>query len=319
MKSLGQLLGGILAALGSAVFVLAALTLSVTEGLSVAVVIPSVSPSPTQTVPQPTLPAGVTPTITFTPPPATATLTATVTCRPPVGWDAYTVQQGDQAAALAEEAGITLDQLLAANCLISPSLLPGTILYLPLSATTQPTPTATYTVPPLPTAIPCGAPPGWVQYTVQRNDNLFRLSQAFGVSVSQLRTANCLSGNLIRAGMRLYVPNVPTRTPLATNTLEPSPTDTATATNTFVPPTPTNTTAPEVPTETPTPTLAPTETPSPTASLTATATATATYTDTVTVDTPTVTNTLPVEETTLTPATDTQAETATELPPTPSE
>lgn len=317
MKSLGQLLSGILAALGSALFVLAALALSVTEGLSVAVVNPAISPSPTVT--QPTLPAGVTPTIT-TQAPATITLTATVTCRPPAGWDAYTVQQGDLAAALAEEAGISLDQLLAANCLISPSLLPGTILYLPLPASTQPTPTVTFTIPPLPTTIPCGAPPGWVQYTVQRNDNLFRLSQAFGVSVSQLRTANCLTGNLIQAGMRLYVPNVPTRTPIATNTVEPSPTDTATATNTSVPPTPTNTSEPEIPTETPTPTLAPTtEVPTPTASPTLETTATSTVTATATVATPTITNTLPVEETTLTPATDTQAETATELPHTPTE
>ncbi len=71
----------------------------------------------------------------------------------------------------------------------------------------------------------CGPPRGWVLYTVEAGDSLFRLSQKFNVTISELQRANCLTGTNIRAGQQLYVPFVPTPTPTFTAT--PSPTWTA--------------------------------------------------------------------------------------------
>jgi len=82
------------------------------------------------------------------------------------------------------------------------------------------------TEPPTPT--PCSPPPTWVAYVVRPGDTLFELSRRFGASVQQLQLANCLAGADIKYGQRLYVPFVPTPipsfTPTATET--PIPTDT---------------------------------------------------------------------------------------------
>lgn len=123
-----------------------------------------------------------------------------------------------------------------------------------------------------PTAAPspqaCGPPAGWVTYTVRSGDTLGRLSRAYGISVEQLRQANCLPGsNLIVAGQQLYVPFVlvePTPQPLPTEALPPTPTEALLPTEPLLP-TPTQTSP--LPTETPvtpTPTSEPpTDTPVP--------------------------------------------------------
>jgi LysM repeat protein len=58
----------------------------------------------------------------------------------------------------------------------------------------------------------CGPPADWVGYTIQPGDNLFRLSQKLGVTITELQLANCLGNSiLIQAGDKLYVPFVPAR------------------------------------------------------------------------------------------------------------
>jgi LysM repeat protein len=76
------------------------------------------------------------------------------------------------------------------------------------------------------TPILCGPPPGWVYYTVQAGDTLFRLSQIFGVSVWQLQFANCLgSSTTIQVGQLLFVPYwYPIHTPIFIGTLTATPT-----------------------------------------------------------------------------------------------
>jgi LysM repeat protein len=291
MRFFSQLGVGLLTALASSLLVFGALSLASAEGLTLA----TPTPEPTQTAPAVIEPGAVTPTLqpTSTPLPPTA-------CPPPKGWVPYTVLNGDTLDSLAQAAKIPVDQVASANCLISSSLLPGTILYLPPSPTPKPTkPTKTKApskpsspsdtpVKPSATTRSCQPPPGWVIYIVQPSDNLFRISLAYGTTVATLQAANCLPNpNNISAGMRLWVPNVPTRTPTKTSTRTPVPPTRRPSTNTPVPPTrtpvtpsntpvtpsntpvtPSNTpvtpsNTPVTPSDTPVPSETPTDTPSP--------------------------------------------------------
>ncbi len=293
MKSLEQLIMGIGTAAGSVLLVLAAIMLSLVEGNPAAVAAVTQSPSRTS-LPSSTsgqlisvTQTGSSATITFTvQPSATITLTSTASsmCPPPSGWISYMVETGDDLNTLAQRAGATVDELMRGNCLLSDGLMPGSILFLPVVTPTQ-TLTVTVlptrfealaqTLTPSPPPIPCGPPRGWVKYTVQSKDNLYRISQAFGVSVSELMVANCLSSTLIQTGLRLYVPNVATRTPSvqATQTPTPHKTNTPTLEPTLTAsstPTPTNlpsSTFTAIPSLTPVPPTAtadqPTETPMP--------------------------------------------------------
>ena len=291
MKSLQQLIFGIGTAAGSVLLVLAAIMLSLAEGSPAAVAAVTQSPSQTS-LPSSTneqvnavTQTGSSATITFTvQPSATITLTSTEssTCPPPSGWVSYMVETGDDLDTLAQRAGTTVDKLIKGNCLLSAGLMPGSILFLPVVTPTQ-TLTLTalptrfdvlkQTLTPSPPPITCGPPHGWVKYTVQSKDTLYHLSQAYGVSVSELMVANCLPSTLIQTGLQLYVPNVATRTPSVQATQTPTPykTDTPTFEPTLTAsetPTPTNlpsSTFTAIPSLTPVPPTAvqPTKTPVP--------------------------------------------------------
>ena len=276
MQALRQLGGGLVLGLLSVVIVIGGMSLALAEGY-----VPQPPPTPTTTEPAPP-PAlsgveGSSPSEAASPassiPSPTETITASpippTNCPPPTGWMLIIVNPGETLEMLAARYHTTLEALRTANCLLSDSLLPGYGLY----------------VPPLPTltAIPCGAPFGWVQIIVQPGDTLFHISQLYGVTVSQLQRANCLGySTTLITGQRLWVPNVVTSTPSATpiniefDTLTPLPTaqrtpspptstpepPTATATATDVPPSETPPPPTDIPpSETP---LPPTETPSPT-------------------------------------------------------
>jgi LysM repeat protein len=251
-----QFLYGLLLGIGSLVVIIGGLSLSTAEGGlfpgETATVTATTSPTATATA---TATATVTATATRTPT-ATGTPTATITppanCPPPPGWTPIIVQTGQTLEGIAAQYHTTVPALMQANCLTSTAPpAPGSVLYVP------PAPT--------PTRIPCGAPSGWVIYVVQPGDTLYRIATLYRISVSQLMSANCLTGTVIYAGQQLYVPNVPTSTPsFATTTPTPIATGAESAT-----PTPTNTTAPTdtptpLPTDTPTDTPIPTETPVPT-------------------------------------------------------
>ena len=87
------------------------------------------------------------------------------------------------------------------------------------------------------TTVPCTIHPnGWVIYYVQPGDNLYRLSIAYSVKVSDLQLANCLKDpDVISVGQKLYVPNVATITPTHTLIYPMSPTATPDETPTPVP------------------------------------------------------------------------------------
>lgn len=275
--------------------------------------------------PTPTAVAVSTPTFTWSPPPPLFTLTprstatATEMCIPPNDWQLYTVQEGDTLQGLALRYGIPVYLLIQANCLISQTVLPGQVIWVPPSNVTP-----THTLIPM----PCGPPFGWRQYPVRVGDTLYALAQRHHTTVLAIKRANCLTGNIIVVGQMLWLPLLPptwtptctatatetlTVTPTPTGTSEisplPTPTETFSLTVTLTPPTdtpmlPTNT--PTLPTDTP---VSPTETP--TATLTKTPRATYTKTPTAT---PTETPIVTLTETPTATSTATPTATLTETP-----
>ncbi len=231
------------------------------------------TPSPTITVPilrpgEPTLTPSNTPSPTAS---RTIPPSFTPSCQIPEDWIAITVQPGDTLENLAQTYQTSPETLMIGNCLLIPSISPGSLLYLPQPAASL-TPTKTAT--PRPTATRCAAPPvGWVMYTVKSGDTLYSLAGTYSVTVPELQAANCMgTSTLIYAGEILWVPNVPTTTPIPSNTMQPTstpkpsstPATTSTPTTTNTPtPTSTATYRPTI-TRRPTRTHRPTRTPRPT-------------------------------------------------------
>lgn len=256
MQNLRQLGGGVIIALISVLLVIGGISLALAETLpSQATPTPI---SPTVSLDFPTATFTVSPIISET---ATITITSTiititdtllptntafvqVSCSAPTGWLRITTSASDTIYSLAQRYKTTAENLSSANCLPSFDIPIGFALYVP------PVPTVT--------VIPCGPPAGYVRtHVVQPGDNLYRIALSYGITYPQLQRANCMgSSTTIYAGQRLWVPNVPTRTPVPGITIIP---DFPTATYT---PIPTDTSVPPTATFTSPPTTAPTFTPS---------------------------------------------------------
>lgn len=341
MKDLRQALLGILAALLSTVIVLGSLALALAEGSSrppvARVSAASRTPKPSPTLYTLTLPASLPPGVTLTQGPSPSPtetptpLPTPASCPPPSGWVPYVIQSGDTLESLAALVNTTPEALAAGNCLLVDGLVAGYILYVPML---PPTPTSVPTV----TPIPCrGAPAGWVIYVVKSGDNLFRIGLAYGISVNQLKQANCLASDIIYIGQQLYVPYGPTITPIPSNT--PAPTETprpsetpsatllptwpptltptlppaSTSTDTSTPPSLTPTITSE-PTQTATPGATSTLTPPSSATATSPATSTPTLAPATLTETPSPTATATATSTETPTATSTQISTETLTP-----
>lgn len=143
----------------------------------------------------------VSPTIPF--PTSTPALQIThPLCNSPDGWVPLITNFGDSLEDIAARYGITVEELKSANCLTGDSLPAGAVLFVPQSQSGAGGQDG------------CIPPSGYVQYTVKRGDTLYSLSKAYGVSVAVLQQANCMgSSTNIVTGTKIWVPNVPTRTP----------------------------------------------------------------------------------------------------------
>jgi LysM repeat protein len=243
MQALRQLGTGVIVAIFSVILVIGGIFLSLAETLpspatptQIPPTFPLSFPTPTATIitilPSETLTETIFPSETASVLPSITSIAPT-SCTPPSGWIRVTVATGDTVYSLAQRYKTSAENLSAANCLTAVDVPAGYTLFVP------PVPTVT--------VIPCGPPAGWVKnYIVQPGDTLFRIALSYNITYPQLQRANCMgSSTIIYIGQRLWVPNIPTRTPIPGVTIIPTfPTATQT-------PLPTVTTAPPTDTELP--------------------------------------------------------------------
>jgi LysM repeat protein len=260
-------LGNALAiALISIILMLGALSISLVE------FVPESTPTATNMVPPSPLPVTVTSSLqpTTTPlllesPVATIAFTPTIvptsfnSCAIPLGWGQVVVQSFDTLDSVSVRYHTSKEQLRVGNCLLSDSLVSGTILYIPF----VPTNTAI-------TLICSQGLSGWVKnYIVRSGDTFYSIATNYLTNTTAIKNVNCRTNDTIYAGEVLWVPIGSTRTPyptLAGYTVIPYPTDLQTETALPFTGTPAPTSTPVAPTSTPAPTdtFVPTLTASPT-------------------------------------------------------
>jgi LysM repeat protein len=140
------------------------------------------------------------------------------------GGDTYIVKPGDYLAAIADELGVPIEELIRLNDLEDPSRLEvGQVLKIPPRGGTQRTP--------VPGEEPTSeerpaAPTGTEEYEVQPGDNASDIAARFGITLEELAEANDMTIDQLRTlyvGQVLLIPQFPGRTPAPTSTPEPEP------------------------------------------------------------------------------------------------
>jgi LysM repeat protein len=171
-------------------------------------------------------------TLTFTPLPPTDTPTITLTPLPsetptPSGPVTYIVEAGDTLFSIAEQFGISIDQLLAYNPAIAAN--PNTIgvgSQIIIPAVDAPLPSTT----PLPTNL---APGARIEYIVVTGDTLQSIAAQFNSTAEAIAAASKIKvTDTLFVGTKLVVPvNIATPTPTSrVPSATPAPTATLTAT-----------------------------------------------------------------------------------------
>ena len=165
-----------------------------------------------------------TPAPTGTPQPPTVTVEPSATLEPsetptPAGPITYVVEEGDSLASIADQFGVTIDQLIAANNLVDPSNIGvGSQLIVPDPESDLPTET------PLPETL---VPGSTIEYIVRSGDNLQTIAERFNSTIDAIAEVNDLDpADVLFVGLRLII-QVNIVTPVPTDL--PSPfTDTPT-------------------------------------------------------------------------------------------
>lgn len=131
-----------------------------------------------------------------------------------LGGFALSMAEGGMAVIVAPSLTFTPGAPATSVPAISPTLLLETLTQalIPATDTPVPSPTLTFTPPPPPTN--CLPPAGWVAVVVQMYDTLPGLAQTYRVSVGSLRQSNCLVSDQLVPGSFIYVPPLPTVTPI---------------------------------------------------------------------------------------------------------
>lgn len=103
----------------------------------------------------------------------------------------YVVKSGDTLGNIAESFSVTVEEIKKASALKKDTINNGDILLIPVpqEKVTQ------------------------SKYTVAKGDTLSKISKKFGVSVREIKRANGLSGDTLRAGMRLSIPGLSSAEP----------------------------------------------------------------------------------------------------------
>lgn len=141
----------------------------------------------------------------------------------------YTVQPGDSPASIAEQFGVSVEELMEANSIVDPTgLQVGQVLTIPGEVTIGPFPTPVSTQPtPSPLAGAATPAAGETSYVVQSGDNTSDIADRFGVTIEELAAANNATVDELRqlqVGDVLIIPTVaPPSSAPETQTATPTP------------------------------------------------------------------------------------------------
>lgn len=137
----------------------------------------------------------------------------------PAAPTSYVIAKGDTVSRIAARFGVTTQAVLAANGLVSTSIIyPGQKLAIPGAAVLNTVPVSNVTPTPTPTPTPVTTTPKPVSgsYVIQSGDNLSKIATKFGVSLQAVLDANGLTRtSIIYTGRSLVIPGVATTTATA--------------------------------------------------------------------------------------------------------
>ena len=113
----------------------------------------------------------------------------------------YTIQSGDSLWAISKKFGISRDELHSVNPGLTVNIQVGQVINVPRSASATAAVSSDRSY-----QAPAPAVTQGNVYTVKSGDVLSRIAANQGVTLSELRSANQLSGDLIRVGQKLVIP-----------------------------------------------------------------------------------------------------------------
>ena len=150
--------------------------------------------------------------------------------KPSTSNQTYTVKSGDSIWLIANNHGISMDQLRSWNNIKGDFIYPGQKLIVKkgTGSTTNPTPPTNPAKPTPPTNVGTGQKPSTSNqtYTVKSGDSVWLIANNHGISMDQLRSWNNIKGDLIHPGQKLIVKkgtgSTINPTPL-TNPVKPTP------------------------------------------------------------------------------------------------
>ncbi|KAB2952264.1 LysM peptidoglycan-binding domain-containing protein [Heliorestis acidaminivorans] len=122
----------------------------------------------------------------------------------------HTVQPGETLWILSRQYGVTIDRIKSMNQLKSDEIRPGQVLIVRQDGNGT------------------SSNSSIVNYIVQPNDSLWKISMQFGVSIEALRSHNQLTSDMVWVGQRLLIPQTGASQPVTTPSPTPTPTPTPT-------------------------------------------------------------------------------------------
>ena len=103
----------------------------------------------------------------------------------------YTVKSGDSLWKISQEFGVSVNDIINANNLISTSLQIGDTLIIPVTSTEEPT------IPPQ---------QNYIEYTVKSGDSLWLIANRYNTTVDAIKNASGITSNTLQIGQILRIP-----------------------------------------------------------------------------------------------------------------
>jgi len=115
---------------------------------------------------------------------------------PPISTNTYTVQRGDTLYKIAQQFNTTVGEIISLNNLTNTTLSIGQVLRIPTINQQPEEPEQDF-----------------ITYTVKSGDSLWKISQAYGISVNDIINANNLTSTSLQIGDTLIIPVTSTEEP----------------------------------------------------------------------------------------------------------